>query len=84
MSSDVLNGKCPCCGVALANEPELVACFLNPDCCAACVARCMEVDHCGLIAEPEFWEQYDQYRATIGKYWVKNGRKMPFRSVQFR
>ena len=63
----------------LGNKTVLEECFLNPDCCAACVSRCMAVDQCGLITDVAFWEHYEAYRSKIGTYWVKDGKKYEFR-----
>ncbi|HME55367.1 MAG TPA: hypothetical protein VKM55_24375 [Candidatus Lokiarchaeia archaeon] len=75
-----MDGKCPCCREPLLDVEASMICMLNSDCCATCIARCMAVDQCGLIADPAFWEKYEIYRSKIGTYWVKDGKKMPFHS----
>ena len=78
MASDDVDGACPCCKTPRSDVLSPETCMLDADCCAACVARCMAVDQCGIIVDPAFWENYDVYRSNIGTYWVIDGKLMPF------
>ena len=67
MATNDMDGTCPCCREPLPDVPLLITCMLNTDCCAACVARCMAADKCGLIDDPAFWETLGTLLSNTGK-----------------
>lgn len=76
MASNDMDGKCPCCRKPLPGEILLVACILNTDCCAVCVAQCIAVDRCGLIDDQEFWDKLDTFFLGFGRQRIIPGKKI--------